>query len=145
MPIPTVTGVDHVGFNVPDIEQALGFFIDVLGCELLDRQAPHPFSLAPSATIAVAMLRFDARTVFELLEVHAPGQLTAIPTMTDTGGYHLALTVTDLDAAIAYLRAQPGVAIREPVALPSGRRRAFCTTPWGMSLQLIQPAGEAVY
>ena len=91
------------------------------------------------------MLRFDARTVFELLEVHAPGQMTAIPAMTDTGGYHLALTVTDLDAAVAYLRSQPDLSLTVPAALPSGRRRAFCTTPWGMTLQIIEPAGEAVY
>ena len=40
---PACTGVDHVGFTVPDLEQAQTFLVDVLGCEYL-------YSLGPFAT-----------------------------------------------------------------------------------------------
>ena len=32
MAIPGIRGLDHVGFTVPDLEQAHEFFVDVLGC-----------------------------------------------------------------------------------------------------------------
>jgi hypothetical protein len=60
-----------------------------------------------------------------------------MPDFHDTGGYHLALTVTDVAAAVAYLRALPGVAVREAPPLPNGRQRAFFTTAWGMHMQII--------
>ena len=142
--IPGMVGVDHVGFNVPDLEQALAFFIDVLGCELLDRQARGPFSGASDTTVEVAMLRYDPHTVFELLEFHGPDMDQTYPGMTGTGGYHLALTVADLDAALTFLRSH-GIDLAEAPPLPSGRRRAFFRAPWGMNLQIITAAEDAMY
>jgi catechol 2,3-dioxygenase-like lactoylglutathione lyase family enzyme len=142
--IPSMTGVDHVAYNVPDMEQALAFFSEVLGCELLDRQLPHAFSLDAGTSIQTAVLRYDEHIDIELLEHRYPGQDTSMPDFRDAGGYHLALTVTDVPAAVAYLRAMPGVAVREAPPLPNGRQRAFFTTPWGMHMQIIEPAGETV-
>ncbi len=138
--IPTATAVDHVGFNVADLDAAVAFFTDVFGFELLERSAPRPATPGPagSATVRLAMLRYGDALV-ELLEFRQPGRSWAIPAMRDPGGYHLALTVTDLDTAIAYLRAKPGVAVAEPDQLPGGRRRAFFTTPKGLPMQLITP------
>lgn len=31
--IPGMKGADHIGVTVPDIEQAVNFFVDVVGCE----------------------------------------------------------------------------------------------------------------
>ncbi len=140
--IPTATAVDHVGFNVPDLDAAVAFFTGVCGFELLERSAPRRAGSGRDAdgeaTVRLAMLRYGEALV-ELLEFRRPGQPWAIPTMRDPGGYHLAFTVTDLDAAIAHLRAQPGVTVAEPDQLPGGRRRAFFTTPWGLPMQLITP------
>lgn len=33
--IPGLTGTDHIGITVPDIEAASAFFVEVLGCEAL--------------------------------------------------------------------------------------------------------------
>ena len=140
--IPTATAVDHVGFNVPDLDAAVAFFTDVFGFELLERSAPRRATIQRGAdrhaTIRLAMLRYGDALI-ELLEFRQPDRPWAIPAMRDPGGYHLAFTVTDLDAAIAYLRAQPGVAVAEVDELPGGRRRAFFTTPWGLPMQLITP------
>ena len=32
--IPGLRGTDHVGFTVPDLEEAVTFFRDVIGCEI---------------------------------------------------------------------------------------------------------------
>lgn len=32
--IPGLRGTDHIGFTVPDLEQAVDFFVNVIGCEL---------------------------------------------------------------------------------------------------------------
>ena len=31
--VPTLRGVEHVAFTVPDVDTAVAFFVDVLGCE----------------------------------------------------------------------------------------------------------------
>ena len=32
--LPGLAGSDHIGFTVPDIEEATRFFVDVIGCEV---------------------------------------------------------------------------------------------------------------
>ena len=32
-PLPGMRGVNHIGMTVPDMQEAVGFFTDVLGCE----------------------------------------------------------------------------------------------------------------
>jgi catechol 2,3-dioxygenase-like lactoylglutathione lyase family enzyme len=46
MTLPGLRGVDHIGFTVPDLEQATRFLVDVLGCEYLYSLGPfeHPES-----------------------------------------------------------------------------------------------------
>ena len=135
--LPGMTGVDHVGYNVPDMTQAIGFFTEVLGCQVIGRQPPHPYSQEAGSTVETAVLRFNERIDFELLSFRYPGQDTSMPDFRGAGGYHLALTVTDVAAAVAYLRTRPGVTVREAPPLPNGRQRAFLTTPWGMHMQII--------
>ncbi len=33
--VPGLLGVEHLAFTVPDLEQAIDFFVEVLGCERL--------------------------------------------------------------------------------------------------------------
>jgi catechol 2,3-dioxygenase-like lactoylglutathione lyase family enzyme len=128
-----------VAWNVPDMQQAVDFFVGALGCVVLHREPPHPFSLEPDHTVETALLRFDDRLRFELLTFRGPTVAPGQAGMLDASGYHLALAVTDMDAALAALRAIPGVSAREASLLDGRRRRAFCLTPWGLPLQLIEP------
>jgi catechol 2,3-dioxygenase-like lactoylglutathione lyase family enzyme len=138
-PLPTASAVDHVGFNVPDLGRAIAFFTEVLGFTLVE-QSP-----GLAATTRVAIVEF-AGTPIELLQFHPAGETPALPGLEDHGGCHLALTVGDLDAAVAYLRAQPGVRlVREPDQLRNGRRRVFFYTPWGATIQLITPRVTTVF
>jgi catechol 2,3-dioxygenase-like lactoylglutathione lyase family enzyme len=141
--IPTAINIDHFGYVVPDIEQAVAFFVDVLGFELLSLDAPIAFSddsfarwyrVHPRASARFAYLRYG-RAVVEFTEWSAPDQNTTIPSNGDLGGRHFAIAVADVDAAMAYLKAQPGVTVFER----SAWNFVYFTTPWGMTLQVVRP------
>ncbi len=31
--VPGLRGIEHIAFTVPDLDEAVNFFVDVLGCE----------------------------------------------------------------------------------------------------------------
>jgi catechol 2,3-dioxygenase-like lactoylglutathione lyase family enzyme len=141
--IPTAITIDHYGYVVPDIAQAVAFFTDVLGFELLSLDDPIAFgddSLArwyhvhPRASARFAFLRYG-RAIIEFTEWQTPDQSTVVPSNSDLGGRHFAIAVSDVDAAMAYLKAQPGVTVFER----SVWNFVYFTTPWGMTLQIVQP------
>lgn len=140
--IPTAITIDHYGYVVPDLDQAVAFFTDVLGFELLSLDDPIAFGddsfarwyhVHPRAAARFAFLRYGSAIV-ELTEWHTPDQNTVTPANSDLGGRHFAIAVTDVDAAMAYLKAQPGVTVFER----SVWNFVYFTTPWGMTLQIVQ-------
>ena len=40
MALPGLRGTEHIGFTVPDLDQAERFFVDVIGCELVYSVGP---------------------------------------------------------------------------------------------------------
>ena len=142
--IPTASAVDHLGYNVPDLERAIAFFTDFLGFTLLERSGGFAQG-QPTPAARVAMLEFSGTRV-ELLQFHPTATAAPQPGLQDHGGYHLALTITDLDAAVVYLRTNPEVRlVREPDQLKNGRRRVFFETPWGATIQLITPRTDTIF
>ncbi len=140
--IPTATALDHYGYVVPDLEQAVAFFTQVLGFELVSLDDPIAFPddrfarwyhVHPRASARFAFVRYGRDTI-ELTEWHTPDQNTVVPSNSDVGGRHVAIAVTDVDAAMAYLQAQPGVTVFEK----SVWNFVYFTTPWGMTLQVVQ-------
>src|SRR3954470_24576286 len=89
--IPTATAVDHVGFNVPDLEEAIAFFTEFLGFTLLERPRGAPQD-QPMPGSRVAMLDFGGARI-ELLQFHPTTRAAPQPGLQDHGGHHLALTV----------------------------------------------------
>src|SRR5688500_10927708 len=108
------SAVNHVGYVVRDIEEGLTFFTDVLGFEPVEgRRGDAPpqddlltrrFGVPADAFGKWAFLRLGDSLV-ELLEWSAPNRNETTPLNCDLGGRHLALTVTDMAAATAKLRA----------------------------------------
>ena len=143
--IPTATALDHLGYVVPDLEQAVAFFTQVLGFDLVALDDPVAFPddrlarwyhVHPRAEARFAFVRYGHATI-ELTEWHTPDQNTAVPSNSDLGGRHFAISVDDVDAAMAYLKAQPGVTVFDK----SVWNFVYFTTPWGMTLQVV-PARE---
>jgi catechol 2,3-dioxygenase-like lactoylglutathione lyase family enzyme len=159
MGLPGLQGLDHIGFTVPDLDQATRFLVDVLGCE--HRYSLGPFAdpdgtwmsdhLGVDARATVPQNRFfrcGDRTVLEVFAYTAPDQDTQVPRNSDIGGHHVALYVDDLDLAVEHLRSH-GVAVQgEPTSSShhhQGQRWVYFLAPWGMQFELVSyPQGRAV-
>ncbi|MEM7729145.1 MAG: VOC family protein, partial [Pseudomonadota bacterium] len=97
-----IHGFHHVGLTVPNIEAAVGFFVDGLDCELLfstEPGSPVGPEYADALNIPVgsrnagmALLR-SAGAILELFEYEVEGQIRSLPRNCDYGGYHLAFHV----------------------------------------------------
>ncbi|MFF5471190.1 VOC family protein [Streptomyces achromogenes] len=116
------SGVHHVAYTVPDLDQAVTFFVDVLGAELAYRLGPVEFpdgdwterylGVHRKAVMDLAMLRLGPVANCELFQYSVPGQRREMPRNSDWGGHHLAFHVEDMDEAVAYLRAAaPGARV----------------------------------
>ena len=96
------------------------------------------------------MLRLGPVTNVELFEYEAPDQRREMPRNSDWGGHHMAIYVDDLDAAIAYLREQPGVTILgEPQLIKggpiAGNRWVYFLTPWSLQMEVMHQPSDAPY
>lgn len=158
MAIPGLRGTDHVGFTVPDLEQARRFLVDVLGCTLVYSLGPfaHPDDDWMAEHLAVhprtVMRRLDFYRCangsnFEVFSYEAADGQRPQPRNSDLGGHHLAFYVEDLDEAVAYLRATGVRVLGEPTAssgASAGQRWVYFLSPWGMQLELVSyPGGKA--
>jgi catechol 2,3-dioxygenase-like lactoylglutathione lyase family enzyme len=132
--IPT-HGVDHVGFNVPDLEAALSFFTDAFGCELVNRSGPVDYGNGVS--VSAAMVRYGNAQRFELLEWRGPDANQTMAGFTDLGGGHLCFAVADLDASLAAVQTLLAVVPESPREIADGRRFSRFVTPWGLTIQLL--------
>lgn len=155
--LPAVRRIDHIGFTVPDLEEAHDFLVDVLGCEYLYRLGPF----ADGGSWMSTHLRVEDRTVmrelrfyrlggqaiFEVFAYDAEDQARRVPRNSDVGGHHVALYVDDLDAAIGVLHAHGVEVMAGPTASrgPSeGQRWIYFLAPWGMQFELVSyPGGKA--
>lgn len=149
--IPGMRGGDHIGFTVPDLDEAEAFLVDVLG-------AQRAYTLGPKRSDdtdwMLTQLGVHPRTVLREIRFYrlgngsnletflydaADGQLNQ-PRNSDIGGHHLAIYVDDLDVAIAYLREQGVEVMGEPVAsagASEGQRWVYFRSPWGMQFELV--------
>ncbi len=158
MGLPGLRGVDHVGFTVPDLDEATRFLVDVLGCEYLYSLGPFldagtwmsdHLDVHPRATIPEnRFFRCGGQAIFEVFQYTAPDQRRSVPRNSDIGGHHVALYVDDLDAAVAHLRSHDVAVLGTPTASTGahqGQRWVYFRAPWGMQLELVSyPDGKAV-
>src|SRR5579863_924248 len=98
--IPGLTGTDHFGFTVPDIEAATKFFVEVVGCTpfytlgpfksdddwMLTHLNVHPRSVVTK----IQFLRCKNGINFELFEYTSPDQRVEMVKNSDIGGHHVA-------------------------------------------------------
>ncbi len=157
MALPGLRGTDHIGFTVPDLDQADDFFVNVIGCERVYSLGPfradddwmqihlgvHPRTVMRR----LVFYRCAFGTNFEIFEYESADGQQRQPRNSDLGGHHLSFYVDDLDAAIEYLRGHGVRIMGEPTAsgnASEGQRWVYFLTPWGMQLELVSfPGGKA--
>ena len=154
--LPGLRGTDHVGFTVPDIDEAVDFFVNVIGCEDLYGLGPvysdedwmfEQLNVHPRATFKNRLLRCGAGSNFEIFEYLAPDQNKTQPRNSDIGAFHLAFYVDDFDISLDYIRRQGLRVLGEPVVRTegptAGQTWVYFLSPWGMQLELVSfPDGK---
>jgi catechol 2,3-dioxygenase-like lactoylglutathione lyase family enzyme len=155
--LPGLRRLDHVGFTVPDLDEATRFLVDVLGCDYLyslgpfadegDWMAEH-LNVHPRTTMVEnRFFRLGGQTILEVFRYDAPDRRETPPRNSDVGGHHIALYVDDLDAAVAHLRSAGVTICGEPTASKGhheGQRWVYFLAPWGMQFELVSyPEGKA--
>jgi len=115
-----ISGVHHVSINVDDVDVAKDFYVDVLGMTV----DPRPDLGFPGYWLAFA----DGR------QVHLIGKGEVPPAY----GQHFAVTVPDLEAAVAEVRAK-GIKVSDPKFQPTGAAQSFCSDPSGNLVEFHQP------
>jgi catechol 2,3-dioxygenase-like lactoylglutathione lyase family enzyme len=150
--LPTATNVHHVGVTVPDLDDAVGFFVDCLGAEVLYRKGPfgddgdameRRLSVDPDAVASLAMLRCGPTTNLELFKWEAPDADKDAPRLSDVGATHIAVQVGDVDEATAAVEERDDTEVldrpRTNEGGPTeGLRYVFFRTPWGGYVELVE-------
>lgn len=158
--MPGMRGTQHIGITVPDVDEAVDFFVNVMGGESFFSIGPFgPFdddwmtenlNVHPQAVIETARLvKCKNGPAFEIFKYTSPDQTTAFPKNSDIGGYHVAFYVDDIDVATQYLRDHGIKVLGEPNSLPGtpweGLRWVYFLAPWGMQMELVSSPGELAY
>jgi catechol 2,3-dioxygenase-like lactoylglutathione lyase family enzyme len=157
MPVPGLRGAEHVGFTVPDLDEADDFLVGVLGCERVYELGPfvheddwmheqlnvHPRSVMRK----LRFYRCGFGPNFEVFGWEPADEQRPQPHNSDIGGHHIAFYVDDLDTAVAYLRTRGVQVLGKPVEsknASAGQRWVYFLAPWGMQFELVSfPRGKA--
>lgn len=149
--IPGNRGIEHIGFTVPNLKEAVDFFENIIGAEVIYEIGPfaaddnwmeehldvHPRTKIPKA----AIVKCGNGANLEIFEYEAPDQEKKVPRNSDWGGRHTAFYVDNMDEAVAYLKENGVKVLGEPTVMtegPSaGETWVYFLTPWGMSLELV--------
>jgi catechol 2,3-dioxygenase-like lactoylglutathione lyase family enzyme len=145
--IRSLRGHDPRGVTVPNLQQAIDFFVDVVGCELITRSGPFrddagsfmadTLNVHPRAVIEpIALLRCGVGSNIELSQYSAPDQRDATPQNNDIGGQHIAFYVDDIDRAAAHLNALGVRVLAGPLPVTEGPAAGQVINdflaPWGL-------------
>ena len=96
--LPGLRGTDHIGFTVPNLQQAVDFFVNVIGCEPFYELGP--FSAADNwmnehlnvrhdaVMKRLKFLRCKSGSNFEIFEYQSSDQNSQQPKNSDVGGHH---------------------------------------------------------
>jgi len=157
--LPGMRGHDHTGVTVPDMDQAVAFFTDILGCQ--KAMSFGPFA-DDKGTFMTDLLGVDSKAVIEnitlmrcgfgsnveLFKYTAPDQKALNQKNSDIGAFHIAFYVDDIKAAKAFLD-EKGVATRlGPLPVDqgpaAGQAIVYFQAPWGLQFEAISyPNGMA--
>lgn len=150
--VPGLRGVQHIGVTVPDLQKAIDFFVDVIGCQSFFSNSIGPFKndwmrenldVNPEATLTNHRIRCGNGTNFELFEYTSPDQRTEMPKNSDYGGTHIAFYVDNIEATVEYLRSHNvkllgNIKANTTEGHPTkGMSWIYAQAPWGAYLEFL--------
>jgi catechol 2,3-dioxygenase-like lactoylglutathione lyase family enzyme len=155
--LPGLHGTDHIGITVPNLDEAVDFFVNVIGCEPFYDLGPFQsdddwmrthLNVHPRTVMRrIKFLRCGNGSNFEIFEYEAPDQRTEQPKNSDIGGFHLAFYVDDMEAAVRYLAGKGVTILGKPTLRTSGpsggQSWVYFLAPWGLQMELVSfPNGK---
>lgn len=145
---PGIAGIDHIGINVPNLEQGIQFFHDMFGFEAVTKLGPFPMDTGWKNTyhihdnagaVTVVMMRAGDGSNIELFGYTPSVGSTVQPFRDDISATHISLYTTDIKGAKAYLESK-GIrflsGINAGMADTEGESWVYFETPWGASIEL---------
>lgn len=155
-----VHGMQHIGFTVPDIDQAVEFFESVFGgvtvlstglIDVDDAFMIRKLGVPGDRRIRdIKVLRVGRGTNLEIFEYeNEPGADEPLKLNSQPGGFHLAFEVDDANAAADRLR-ESGVDVLDgPTFIDAGPMEGltwvYLKAPWGQFLELVSMDGPLGY
>lgn len=144
-----VIAVDHTGFAVSSLDDAIRFWTTALGFTL-ERQSEmggdflHQVTGVDDPSVKTAIVRAPDGYAVELLQYSKGRQNGAVPDSAGAiGAAHLALTVQDIHAAIARVEAAGWKSKGSPLPIAGGPRKgtlvAYVSGPDNITIELMQP------
>ena len=147
----TVTAVDHTGFAVSSLDEAIRFWTEALGFTL-ERRSEMGGDFLRQVTgvddpkVQTAIVKAPDGFVIELLHYSRGLQNGLAPDSAGAiGAAHLALTVKDIHAAIARVVRAGWNSKGHPQPIPGGPRKgtltAYVSGPDHVTIEFMQPPG----
>jgi len=121
--MPTVTW-DNIHLRSPDPEATAAWLRDILGAEIIRGSGRIDVQLG-GAKVFIA-------------EVNAADGVNAPPVTPYQGLDHFGLTVKDIDAVAAEIKAKGVEFTKEPTTIRPGVRICFIRGPQGISIELLE-------
>lgn len=134
-PLPTATGdidgLDHVALNVRDMERALAFYRDLLGCEVLGQLRLE------GGDRKLVYLRCGGAYLELFATQPSAGATSAAAAAPALGFQHVAFHAGDVDAVAARLRAAGTRCTVGPLDAQGNVRLAFFEDPDGNAVEVV--------
>lgn len=146
-----LTGLAHTAVCVPDLDEAVRWYADVLGLEVLSppytmqgAHIDHDMGelVPPPVVVSAAIVGFGrGDRVIELIEYPAAGVGAAgpsDPSVTRVGITHIGMVCDDLVATRFELEQRGVVFLTTGIADVAGLRTTWCRDPWGTVIILME-------
>lgn len=144
-----VTGVNHVGLTVTDLERSIAFYTEVFECDVVMRQEKQGGYLAeivgyPDADVKMAHLRLPgSESRLELFEYRSPRSAPRVLEPRNVGNAHICFVVPDMDALYARLVERRVDTFSPPVQVDTGANKGgvslYVRDPDGITVEVFQP------
>jgi catechol 2,3-dioxygenase-like lactoylglutathione lyase family enzyme len=151
-----IIGIDHVGINVPDLNQGITFFSDVLGFKPVTQLGPIPLDAGwkeanhinpATGAVTIKMINAGTGASIEVFSYADNKGSKVHPNSDDIGASHIAFYTADINKSVKYLKSKGVKILGEPYLTPSGDTAGeswvYFETPWGSKMELVSyPDGK---
>ena len=139
-----ITGMNHTGFVVKDLDRSTAFYRDVVGLQVvgsMERQG-GPISQMigyDDVHLKRSLLSAGDGHMLELIQyIHPPGADRPSNDRNTQGASHIAFDVDDIEATFRHLVDNGALKLNPPVELQPGRTACYLQDPDGNWVELIQ-------